>query len=743
MTDEKLESLIAKRNALEEISNRHEKELKDAFINAASTSNLSSEEKIRKEFDEKIDQNRDLQIGIVGRVKAGKSSLLNALLFNGETILPKAATPMTAALTVLSYAEQIEVKIKFFEQSDIDALKERAAAYERKLKERTEFEIEELAGKKAKQPEDVERLKKDSRIIERAASKAESELKKDIGLSGAYDQYQMIKNSSITLNDCGGEKILHPQQLSDIARDLGEYVGSAGKYMPFTQSVEIAYPNEDLKGIRIIDTPGFNDPVPSREERAYQLLKTSDVILILSPAGNFMSQTDTEVLEKLTNKEGLRELFVVASKMDDQLLGDEYEDMSLDEVCDDLKRILGERMNATLTKINQNNVFDQLIEDKGARIILSSGDCQSMYLTFSNKDHWDDGKNQIWDNLSERFRDYFNDKEPEISKESLKKLGNINLVVDKINEVKTKKGEILAEKGNQLCVSLTNAVEDVLAALKNELKRKVAEVRSGNLANLQNERQNAELFCAKLEPGITRVYQDVISDWKIEASKNMLSFVNAMFNESRSEANESKSSFTRTHSYKSGGFLGFFQKTNYYETQHTRVSVAQVRSSIEDFIGKVNVNLKLEVMEELEKMKKKISSKISMLWAERAAEQSYDVDTVANKIRVIIEGLNLPDFTLPEKGLPSTLTRSGCAEDSEGEQILSEGKEYLSKLSRSLQQTLTDEIERYAAAMKRTDMAGELLAKYKSELQELIQNIQNKEETIKRFETIETELGNI
>ena len=56
---------------------------------------------------------------------------------------------------------------------------------------------------------------------------------------------------------------------------------------------------------------------------------------------------------------------------------------------------------------------------------------------------------------------------------------------------------------------------------------------------------------------------------------------------------------------------------------------------------------------------------------------------------------------------------------------------------------MTDEIERYAAAMKRTDMAGELLSKYKSELQELIQNIQNKEETIKRFETIETELGNI
>ena len=46
-------------------------------------------------------ENRDLTIAIVGRVKSGKSSFLNALVFNGESILPQAATPMTAALTFI------------------------------------------------------------------------------------------------------------------------------------------------------------------------------------------------------------------------------------------------------------------------------------------------------------------------------------------------------------------------------------------------------------------------------------------------------------------------------------------------------------------------------------------------------------------------------------------------------------------------------------------------------------------
>lgn len=48
-----------------------------------------------------------LSIGIMGQVKAGKSSFLNALLFGGKPILPEAATPKTANLTKISYGKNI------------------------------------------------------------------------------------------------------------------------------------------------------------------------------------------------------------------------------------------------------------------------------------------------------------------------------------------------------------------------------------------------------------------------------------------------------------------------------------------------------------------------------------------------------------------------------------------------------------------------------------------------------------
>ena len=48
-------------------------------------------------------ENKKLNIGVVGQVKAGKSSFLNTLLFGGQEILPKAATPKTATLTKMEY----------------------------------------------------------------------------------------------------------------------------------------------------------------------------------------------------------------------------------------------------------------------------------------------------------------------------------------------------------------------------------------------------------------------------------------------------------------------------------------------------------------------------------------------------------------------------------------------------------------------------------------------------------------
>lgn len=73
---------------------------------------------LKEALREEERRGKTLRLGIVGSVKAGKSTFLNALLFNGEDVLPKAATPMTASLTRLGFSENQYLNFVFYTHED-------------------------------------------------------------------------------------------------------------------------------------------------------------------------------------------------------------------------------------------------------------------------------------------------------------------------------------------------------------------------------------------------------------------------------------------------------------------------------------------------------------------------------------------------------------------------------------------------------------------------------------------------
>ncbi len=86
------------------------------------------------EFREKIEgivqEEKTLKIGIVGEVKAGKSSFVNAFLFQGKKILPEAPTPMTAALTKISYSKKLKAEVFFYSRRDWDTIEDLSHQYD-------------------------------------------------------------------------------------------------------------------------------------------------------------------------------------------------------------------------------------------------------------------------------------------------------------------------------------------------------------------------------------------------------------------------------------------------------------------------------------------------------------------------------------------------------------------------------------------------------------------------------------
>ncbi|MGL2498208.1 dynamin family protein [Helicobacter pylori] len=114
-----------------------------------SDNSVIKTEELEKTLKEMQAEDRDLKVGIIGRVKAGKSSLLNALIFEGAEVLPKAATPMTASLTIFKYANTLSAEVEFYSPKDIAELKNEHARYVREFSRIVEEEVKKQKEKQS------------------------------------------------------------------------------------------------------------------------------------------------------------------------------------------------------------------------------------------------------------------------------------------------------------------------------------------------------------------------------------------------------------------------------------------------------------------------------------------------------------------------------------------------------------------------------------------------------------------
>ncbi|GAA6966661.1 hypothetical protein HpCHC41_13560 [Helicobacter pylori] len=164
-------------------------------------------------------ENRDLKVGIIGRVKAGKSSLLNALIFEGKEVLPKAATPMTASLTILKYAQNLSAEAQFYDEQDMEELKRDHERYEREFQRIVDEEVKKLEEKrqgllnkakgvmggigkafsrnKSDEEAPKQKILSPEEILERAQKIAKNDLNKDAKLTASHDQYERMKKSGL------------------------------------------------------------------------------------------------------------------------------------------------------------------------------------------------------------------------------------------------------------------------------------------------------------------------------------------------------------------------------------------------------------------------------------------------------------------------------------------------------------------------------------------------------------------
>lgn len=248
-----------------------------------------------------------LTIGVIGQMKCGKSTFLNSFVF-GNDVLPSATTPMTASLSVITYGEQERLVAEFYTREEWAEQKMQA--------QRNLAELEGNEQEKAKVQAAQELVSK--------ASKLGSSLESYLG-----------------------------KTQEDKMENLVEYVGAEGKYISITKAVQIYYPKEYLKGVEIVDTPGMNDPIVSREERTREFLKKADVVLMMLYAGRPFDAKDRSILFEDVKKCGMGKVLIGINKYDIPYMNGEDEESIKQYVKDEIYKECNKCGDDTITQLVQ------------------------------------------------------------------------------------------------------------------------------------------------------------------------------------------------------------------------------------------------------------------------------------------------------------------------------------------------------------------------------------------------------
>ncbi len=260
-------------------------------------------------------QEQTCRIAVIGQVKAGKSSFINALA-GRATMLPTDVNPWTAVVTKVHFGEPGTQEGAYFEFFTEDEWRHMIGG----------GRMREMASSLAPNLDSAEIHKQLSEFERRAKSRLGENFPQ---MLGKHHLFSSVTPGVLERYVTAGEERAQTDSAADAPSEhFSDITKTADLYF---RDNPFGFPTV------VIDTPGTNDPVLVRDEITLQNLETADVYIVVVTAQQPLSNTDLNLLRLLQGVDAGRAI-IFLNRLD-----------MLDNAADDHQTVL-ERVRAILRK---------------------------------------------------------------------------------------------------------------------------------------------------------------------------------------------------------------------------------------------------------------------------------------------------------------------------------------------------------------------------------------------------------
>lgn len=652
---------------------------------------------------------RKLSIGIVGAMKAGKSSFLNACIFGGKDVLPKAATPMTAALTRIRYSETPQATVHFYERKDWEKIEDNAQKYEEQLNTKYSNYCKIYDRSHADSTEGV----CSKQVFERTLFQQDvSEV-----LKSAKELTQMVGSNSAILEHLGDADVLD----GDIMAKLQDYVGARGRFTPIVNYVELEVNLPELEDLEIVDTPGLNDPIVSRSYATRQFLRACDVVILLSPCSQFMDANTVGLMANGLPANGVRKVIVVGSKLDSGLLNEPKGSFAVASQHA-LNSYKGQFRN-TMQQAMRNNPRRAGIMEKISEsdLLFVSSTCSSMARKQKQHQPLSPAENLVLQNLHSNF--------PDFDETLLSSIGGINKVLKTLEAVRQQKAEIIHGKNNTLLETAQINHLRALDKIQQELSSSRTTLKNSTSEQLLQRTKAIQQVMESSRGKLMYIFDGAAIGCKNKVNQLLPQLTLEQQNHQRLDV---QTSSEEHHGVEGTGLFGLIKEHYSYTVTNNRVDVSEVVTNLEHHASTCQntINQEFQYVFNREQLSHRIVEVV--LDAFRKSDMEFDEDDIRLPLQNVLNELSSPeirfDYTTYIDKVESQFP-SGYAENDDIHKLKSLQTRLLNEIDQDMGQQLTAALQMAANMLNKqavtfADRIQELLC---GELEKLQGQIQERE----------------
>ncbi len=523
--------------------------------------------------------------------------------------------------------------------------------------------------------------------------------------------------------------------------------------MPCTKAVQISLNNPNLKDLEVIDTPGVNDPIASREERTKALLKDCDVVFIISPSNQFLTDSDMSLFDRVSNKEGLQEIYFVASQADSavgSMSEVEKSNQHLPTAFENAQKSLSSQLNSITGALienypNQREIFEKAIKNG---VILASGACFSMYKDFKNQASWERNQkteeyHNALQNLKDAYPDAFNSVDK--SKESLLLLSNMGAIEERLEKAAKEKEKIMSQKWQNYVQSQANNLHSLIVQLLQDLEEEKKRVKNADISAIKKQIRAYEKLSGNIEMKFREVYEEFILHFINNIRVGLEETLKKAIQTAKVGAREEEEEERYIERVKQGGVLGslkrkflciFDDDAGYEEVSRTRATIKA--GAVLDYLTEMHESCESALNDSANSFKvvfkKELYAKVFKQLREIISDDLIDEVAFQKSVMAVLDSIEFKEFDYTDK-LPSEIRgKTGNLKGDEANVFIQSVEKHVRNFESEAKKDVKGYIGGLREALERQNFASDTLQKLKENIQNLHNQVQNKEQSIAQLD---------